>query len=97
VPSPDLGRVVAAVDRLEGELTALRRDLHAHPELAWAEERTTVTVAQRLEAAGVEIKLLPKSGLLAELGSAEGPLVALRADLDALPVDDRTGSPWCRS
>ncbi len=94
MPSPDLGRVIAAVDRLEGELVGLRRDLHAHPELAWAEERTTVTVARRLEAAGVEIKLLPKSGLVAEVGSAEGPLIGLRADLDALPVDDRTGAPW---
>lgn len=94
MPSPHLGRVEAVVDRLGDELTTLRRDLHAHPELAWAEERTTVTVARRLEAAGIEIKLLPKSGLLAELGSADGPLIALRADLDALPVDDRTGSPW---
>lgn len=94
MPSPHLGRVEAVVDRLGDELTALRRDLHAHPELAWAEERTTVTVARRLEAAGIEITLLPKSGLLAELGSADGPLIALRADLDALPVDDRTGSPW---
>jgi amidohydrolase len=94
VPSPDLGRVEAVVDRLGGELVALRRDLHAHPELAWAEERTTVTVAERLDVAGVEVKLLPKSGLIAELGSADGPLIALRADLDALPVDDRTGAPW---
>jgi amidohydrolase len=94
VPSPQLGRVAAVVDRLEGELIALRRDLHAHPELAWTEERTTVTIAQRLEAAGVEIKLLPKSGLIAELGAAHGPLIALRADLDALPVEDRTKAPW---
>jgi amidohydrolase len=94
VPPPALGRVVAAVDRLEHELVDLRRDLHAHPELAWAEERTTAAVADRLDAAGVEVRLLPKSGLLAELGDPEGPLVALRADLDALPVDDRTGGPW---
>jgi amidohydrolase len=94
VPPPALGRVVAAVDRLEDELVDLRRDLHAHPELAWAEERTTAAVADRLDAAGVEVRLLPKSGLLAELGDPEGPLVALRADLDALPVDDRTGGPW---
>jgi amidohydrolase len=94
VPSPQLGRVAAVVDRLEGELIALRRDLHAHPELAWTEERTTVTVARRLEAVGVEIKLLPKSGLIAELGAAHGPLIALRADLDALPVEDRTKGPW---
>ena len=94
MPSP-LDVVVAAVDRAEPELLELRRDLHAHPELAWAEERTTVTVAERLDAAGAEIRLLPKSGLVAEIGNAgAGPLVALRADLDALPVDDRTDLPW---
>jgi amidohydrolase len=86
--------VVDHVDRLEDELIELRRDLHAHPELAWAEERTTATVAERLEGSGAKVKLLPKSGLLAEIGDADGPLVALRADLDALPVDDLTDVPW---
>jgi amidohydrolase len=94
VPSPLLGLVVDAVDRLEGDLVDLRRDLHAHPELAWTEERTTACVADRLDAGGVEVKLLPKSGLIAEVGDPAGPVVALRADLDALPVDDRTGVPW---
>jgi amidohydrolase len=86
--------VVEHVDRLEDELIELRRDLHAHPELAWAEERTTATVAERLEGSGAQVRLLPKSGLLAEIGDADGPLVALRADLDALPVDDLTDVPW---
>ena len=94
MPSPRLSQVVAAVDRLEVELVQLRRDLHAHPELAWAEERTTKVVTELLEAAGITTRLLPRTGLLAEVGDAEGPLVALRADLDALPVDDRTGAPW---
>jgi len=94
MPTPRLCQVVAGVDRLEVELVQLRRDLHAHPELAWAEERTTKTVAELLEAAGVTTTLLPQSGLIAEIGAGDGPLVALRADLDALPVDDRTGAPW---
>jgi amidohydrolase len=94
VPSPALARVVESVDRLEGELVDLRRDLHAHPELAWSEERTTAVVADRLDASGVQVRLLPKSGLLAEVGDPDGPLVALRADLDALPVDDRTEDAW---
>jgi amidohydrolase len=94
VPSPSLPSVVEHVDRLEDELIELRRDLHAHPELAWAEERTTATVAERLEGSGAQVRLLPKSGLLAEIGDADGPLVALRADLDALPVDDLTDVPW---
>jgi amidohydrolase len=87
--------LTAAVDGLEGELLEVRRDLHAHPELAWEEERTTAVVAKRLGEAGVAVQMLPRSGLLAEIGSHDGPLVALRADLDALPVDDRTGDPWC--
>jgi metal-dependent amidase/aminoacylase/carboxypeptidase family protein len=76
------------------ELLAIRRDLHAHPELAWQEERTTTLVAKRLEEAGVRVQMLPKSGLIAEVGGADGPVVALRADLDALAVEDLTDDPW---
>jgi amidohydrolase len=94
MPSSHHAGVRAAVDALEPELVALRRDLHAHPELAWQEERTTTKVADRLSAAGIDVQLLPKSGLIAEVGTSGGPLVALRADLDALPVDDLTTDPW---
>jgi amidohydrolase len=86
--------VDAAVDALEDELVELRRDLHAHPELAWAESRTTERVADRLAAEGISVQLLPKSGLLAQIGASDGPVVALRADLDALPVDDQIPDPW---
>ncbi|MGE5718486.1 MAG: amidohydrolase [Nocardioidaceae bacterium] len=92
--SPLVPAALAAVDKLADELCAVRRDLHAHPELAWQEERTTTLVAKRLEEAGVRVQLLPKSGLIAELGPTEGPVVALRADLDALAVDDLTDDPW---
>ncbi len=84
----------AAVDKIADDLTAIRRDLHAHPELAREEERTTNLVAKRLEEAGVRVQMLPKSGLIAEVGSTDGPIVALRADLDALAVDDLTDDPW---
>ena len=89
-----LATTLEAVDGLEDELVALRRDLHAHPELAWQEQRTTAEVAEHLDRAGVVVQLLPKSGLLAELGSADGPLIGLRADIDALPVDDRGGEEF---
>ncbi|WP_310306736.1 amidohydrolase [Nocardioides marmoribigeumensis] len=85
--------LAAEVDRLEPDLRELRRDLHAHPELAWTESRTTELVAERLVAEGIKVQRLSRSGLIAELGS-EGPVVALRADLDALPVDDTTPDPW---
>jgi len=85
-----LGEVI---DKRADELIEFRRDLHANPELSWHEARTTEKVASRLEQAGLRVRRLARSGLIAELG-ATGPLVALRADLDALPVDDRTEDPW---
>ena len=85
--------IARLVEHHEADLVALRRDLHAHPELAWGEARTTEKLAVRLEKAGFRVRRLPRSGLLAEVGES-GPLVALRADLDALPVQDRTTDPW---
>lgn len=75
------------------DLIGFRRDLHAHPELSWQEARTTELVASRLERAGLRVRRLPRSGLIAEVGES-GRLVALRADLDALPVEDRSDDPW---
>ena len=92
--SPLAPALLAAVDDLTDELVATRRDIHAHPEVAWQEERTTALVAKRLEEAGLSLQLLPKSGLVAEVGDPDGPTVALRADLDALAVDDLTDDPW---
>jgi amidohydrolase len=86
--------VCTELDRRARDLTVLRRDLHAHPELAWQEGRTTDVIAARLEAADVTVKRLDTSGLVAEVGPSTGPLVALRADLDALPVPDTTSDPW---
>ncbi|MGJ6964491.1 M20 family metallopeptidase [Streptosporangium sp. G11] len=73
----------------EQELISFRRDLHMHPELAFAEYRTTQRVAERLIAAGLSPSVLPRgTGLLCDVGSGDGPTVALRADIDALPVPD---------
>jgi amidohydrolase len=75
------------------ELIQFRRDLHAHPEIGYHEHRTTRRVALRLAAGGLRPMILPKgTGLMVEIGppgtAAAGPLVALRADLDALPISD---------
>ena len=84
----------------EAELIEFRRDLHAHPELAHAEHRTTRQVALRLSAAGLRPVILPKgTGLIVDIGSeqnslSERPVVALRADLDALPMDDEKDVPY---
>lgn len=85
----------ASIDALAPELIDLQHDVHAHPELSRGEARTTAAVARRLAADGIAHRTLPVSGLVADLG-AEQPAyrVALRADLDALPVGERTDLPW---
>ncbi|MFZ2502497.1 MAG: amidohydrolase [Nocardioides sp.] len=84
------------VDKHLADLLDLRRDLHQHPELSWSEVRTTALLTERLTAAGFRVTPLPQTGLIAEIGDAPAgaPVVALRADLDALPVDDTTEDPW---
>src|SRR3954464_4347380 len=87
-------RVIAdVVDKYDAELVDLRRDLHAHPELSWSELRTAETVAARVEQAGWRLARFGRTGFAADLG-ADGPRVALRADMDALPVQDVTDDPW---
>jgi len=89
---PPLGQWV---DALEDELIAFRRDLHAHPELGHAETRTTSQVAARLTAAGVRVRKLAGTGLIADIGPVDPVYrVALRADMDALPLAERTGLPY---
>jgi amidohydrolase len=88
----DMGEAVTV---LEEELVAFRRDLHAHPELSHAETRTTARVAARLSAAGVRVRLLSGTGLVADIGPLDPAYrVALRADMDALPLSERTGLPF---
>jgi len=91
-------RIRDLVDAHLAELVALRRDLHAHPEVAHTETRTTALVADRLLAEGLTPRLLPGTGLVCDIGpgvvETGRKLVALRADLDALPVPDTCGEPW---
>jgi amidohydrolase len=85
--------IEAVLEKYADDLIDLRRDLHAHPELSWSENRTTAVVADRLTQAGLDVRLTKGTGLIAELGD-RGPVIALRADLDALPVEDTTGEIW---
>jgi amidohydrolase len=83
------------IARHDAELVHLRRHLHAHPELGRAERESTALVARRLEAAGLRPRLLPTgTGLTCDVGSGSGPVVALRADLDALPIQDDKQVPY---
>lgn len=96
---PDFPALHAALDQaitaLEPELIEIRRDLHTHPELSGEETRTTAIVAKRLAEADIRVRPLPGTGLIADLGAEQAAYrVALRADLDALPVAERSGVPW---
>lgn len=71
-----------------------RRDLHAHPELSRQEHRTTDIVLTHLRSLGLDPQRLPLgTGVVCDLGPSE-PRIALRADMDALPVAERTGLPF---
>jgi amidohydrolase len=75
-------------------VVALRRDLHAHPELAFAETRTTALIVSTLTELGLRPEVMPRgTGVLCDIGT-DGPLVALRADIDALPLTDEKSVPY---
>ena len=86
-------RVETAVERVMPEVVAWRRDLHQHPELGFAETRTAGVVADHLRALGLEVRTgVGKTGVVGVLrGARPGRTVALRADMDALPVKEATG------
>lgn len=80
---------------LAPDLVALRRALHRHPELSFQEHATAARVAGELRALGLTVRTgVGRTGVTAELGSGEGPTVALRADMDALPIQEETGAAY---
>ncbi|MFE0172637.1 M20 family metallopeptidase [Streptomyces sp. NPDC059002] len=88
----------ALPESLRAELVAFRRDLHTHPELGNQEFRTTAALKARLEEAGLEPRVLAiGTGLTCDIGDWDGvrPMLALRADIDALPIPDtKLGVPY---
>ncbi|MFM9277435.1 M20 peptidase aminoacylase family protein [Paenibacillus jiagnxiensis] len=78
---------------LAGRLTEIRRELHRNPELSNEEFETTSRIRRWLEAAGIRIAEYPlRTGVIAEVGGRHGgPVIALRADIDALPIQEETG------
>lgn len=83
-----------SVDVVTPDLIEVRRELHAYPELSWHEERTTDVVATWMDKSGISYERFEGTGLMAEIGPDGGPIVALRADLDGLPVVDTSQDPW---
>jgi amidohydrolase len=78
------------------ETVAVRRHLHAHPELSFAEHETGKYIAGRLEALGIEVRRgIAGTGVIGVLlGAGPGPVVCLRADIDALPIQEAEGAPY---
>ncbi|MDT8914144.1 amidohydrolase [Amycolatopsis sp. PS_44_ISF1] len=88
-------RVLAPLDSALPGLEALYLDFHRHPELAYAETRTAAELARRLTEDGFEVHTgIGRTGVAGVLRNGEGPTVLLRADMDALPVEERTGLPY---
>jgi len=89
---------IDAVRRYHAELTVLRRDLHAHPELGFEEERTSGIVAERLAAWGIEVhRGLARTGVVGVIRgrrTTSGRAIALRADMDCLPIEEAGEVPW---
>ena len=84
----------AYLEQSLGALVEMRRDIHAHPELARTESGTTALILRSLQAAGINGRTLPGgTGVVAEIGSGDR-VIALRADIDALPLREASGLPF---
>ena len=91
-PSP----LIAQLREAAPEFVALRRDIHRHPELGLQEHRTSALLAERLEAWGYSVhRGIAGTGLVAQLKRGDGgKRLGLRADMDALPIQEASGKPW---
>ena len=93
------GRAFAHIAQYHPELVALRRDLHAHPELGFEEVYTAARVKEALQACGVDAIAdgIGRTGLVATVrgrSTASGAMVGLRADMDALPMTEHNDFAW---
>ncbi len=87
--------VLPAIAALREEMVTLRRHIHAHPELGFEERRTAALVAECLEAWGYQVSRgVGRTGVVGTLCRGEGPALGLRADMDALPIQEATGLPY---
>jgi amidohydrolase len=91
----DAADLNASVTAVTPKVVAWRRDIHAHPELGNREFRTAGLVAEHLEALGMEVRTgIAHTGVVGVLRGGDGPVVALRADMDGLPVTEQVDLPF---
>src|SRR6201997_4611520 len=87
--------ILANLQALIPDLESVYKDIHSHPELSMQENRTASIAAERLQSAGYEVTAgVGKTGVVGVLRNGEGPVIMLRADMDALPVREATGLPY---
>jgi amidohydrolase len=95
LPEALIAKVNAAVDADSARLTAMFKDLHQHPEIAFTEKRTAAIVAKELKALGFTVtEGIGKTGVVGVLKNGAGPTVWFRADMDANAVREATGLPY---
>jgi hippurate hydrolase len=86
---------IETIRSFQEDLTAIRRDFHAHPELGLEEHRTADIVARKLEEWGIEVhRGVGVTGVVGVLKRGDGPAIGLRADMDCLPMDEQTNLPY---
>lgn len=82
--------MIKEIKQFHDEMTEWRRDIHQHPELKFEENRTADLVAAKLEEFGIEIhRGLAKTGVVGTISNGDGPSIGLRADMDALPLEEK--------
>lgn len=90
--APPADLILSNLERLLPDLETFYKDVHSHPELSMQETRTAALAADRLRASGYEVTTgIGKTGVVGLLRNGDGPTVMLRADMDALPVEEATG------
>lgn len=87
-------KILSDLDETQAEREKQYKYFHQHPELSMKEDHTAQTIIDILSEAGIETKRVGKTGVVAEIKNGEGPVVAMRADIDALPIKENSGKDY---
>ena len=91
----ELAAIMNESESIKDWIIDIRRELHRFPELMYEEHRTNALVREKLDELGIEYEFpIAETGVLASIGNGDGPCIALRADMDALPIHEKTNLPY---